>query len=425
MGYVSDTSWTGTAVQPKQRSQPGQMGAFGYVSTPEDEEKTGVNPGGTGYVSGQVNPFSAPATSTGPTHVTAQPSDAGTPRGAGTGAASANVTYNPAAFTGAAPALTNAIANKQAQAGITPGVTTQSSALTSGAGTTNVSNGGVLPAQGDAAATQQKYNVNVTGNGYVDGGANAAFNPAAQTANLKSGWDYLFGAQKADLGPAIAAQNAAFGEAGNLSAERYLYRPGAAPSQERVALDAAEQEQIRQRQLASLAALEGAANGTIPSAAEIQLRQQAARNAAANLGAARALGGRSAGGAAHAATVANAESGLETNVAGAQLRAAEQERARAALVGALQGVRGQDVDVAQANANLAQAANANNLTAQERQNQLAEEHRKTLLMAQLQAMGIGADAAAAIVNGSKANADAENKVKGGFTQGISTMAAIL
>jgi hypothetical protein len=216
-----------------------------------------------------------------------------------------------------------------------------------------------------------------------------------------------------DTGPATAAQKAAFGISDSLDRERYDYRPGAAASQDRIALDKAQAEQTRQRQLDALEALTAAANGSVPSAAEFQMRREAGRNVADTLGQARALGGRSAGGAARAGTLASADLLANTSVQGAQLRAAEQDRNRQALIGALSGVRGQDVDTASADARLAQEANANNLRAQLEQNELAERHRLALLESQLKALGIGTGAAASILGAASKNADAQNAFKGG------------
>jgi len=217
-----------------------------------------------------------------------------------------------------------------------------------------------------------------------------------------------------NLAPTQQAQAAAMGLSGNLENERFNYRPGEAPAQDRVQLDTAQADQTRARQQASLDALTGAANGTVPSAAELQMEEQAGRNNAATLGMARALGGRSAGGSARAATLAQGEANANTTVAGAAQRAAEQANARNALSSALQGVRGQDIDTSQANANLGQAANANNLQAQTQANQLAEQHRQELLKAQLEALGIGQKAAGDTVQASQANTNAINKTKGTY-----------
>jgi hypothetical protein len=214
------------------------------------------------------------------------------------------------------------------------------------------------------------------------------------------------------------------GLSGNLNQERYNYRPGEAPAQDVVSLDTQQADQTRGRQQTALDALTAAANGTVPSAAEIQLREAAARNNAANFGAARALGGRSAGGAARAATVANAEANNETNVAAAAGRAAEQANARQALISALGGVRGQDIDTAQSNANLRQQAYGNNLTSQTTANAQADEWRKALLAAQLQALGIGTNAAGQTVNAAAKNTEAINKSKGGILDMIGSAVGI-
>jgi len=132
------------------------------------------------------------------------------------------------------------------------------------------------------------------------------------------------------------------------------------------------------------------------------MRREAGRNVAATLGQARALGGRSAGGAARAGTLASADILSRNTLEGSQLRAAEQERARAQEIAALQGVRGQDTDITGAN-----------LRAQLDTNQLAEAHRKALIEARLQALGIGTGAANAAVSGAAKNAEGENAFLGG------------
>jgi hypothetical protein len=129
-----------------------------------------------------------------------------------------------------------------------------------------------------------------------------------------------------DTGPATAAQKAAFGISDSLDRERYDYRPGAAASQDRIALDKAQAEQTRQRQLDAIEALTSAANGTVPSAAELQMRREAGRNVAATLGQARALGGRSAGGAARAGTLASADLLANTSVQPATILQLASER---------------------------------------------------------------------------------------------------
>src|SRR6185312_8232089 len=71
----------------------------------------------------------------------------------------------------------------------------------------------------------------------------------------------------------------------------------------------------------NIAALTGYANGTAPSAAQLQLQQQAANNQAANYGTAAALQGRNPGEALSQAMRANVATQGATNANAAQLRA--------------------------------------------------------------------------------------------------------
>jgi hypothetical protein len=416
MAYVSSGSWHGTPVNmapgPRAAANYGNLStrdaaaAFGtgYESEADRAARTGVDRGGQGYVSGQANPSGAFAAPTAPAPA------GGTPRGTTQTPAPSPAPSTPSAFYGAAPALTNAIATKQAQAGRTPAsdTTTQASALSSGAGTTSTT--GTTQGQG-AVPNKITY-----------GEGSASISPTVNALNQVSpglgdqadiGGKFLSPTQ-ADLSPTINAQNAAFGLGGEFGEERYDYRPGAAASQGIVSLDKTEAEQTRARQQAALDALQGAANGTVPSAAELQMRAAAGRDVAATLGQARALGGRSAGGAARAGTLASADILNKNRVEGDQLRAAEQAQNRQAYQAALAGVRGQDIDTSSADARLRQEAYANNLKAQQEQNELAERHRQALIEAQLNAYGIGTQAAGSTVGASAKNAEADNKFKGGL-----------
>jgi hypothetical protein len=100
----------------------------------------------------------------------------------------------------------------------------------------------------------------------------------------------------------------------------------------------------------AIADLTAASKGLVPSAAELQLHQQAARNAANAFGMAAALGGRTPGGALRSAQMAATNTQGDANAQAAQLRAQEQAQARAALVQAIgnqqqseQGLRTGDI----------------------------------------------------------------------------------
>ncbi len=413
---TTSSAWLGQPTAPgvdtSQRTRnaqaQGQEDSMGYLDSDQRQKQTGVNTGQGGYVSGQVAPA---GNTTAPT--------TGVPRGAAPVATQPQYTA-PAM---SAPAPVTSVTNPAVDSdGTVVGnsspapaddITTKQSALTA-PGSTTVSASG-------------------TGSGKSPVPVGSSISPTVYLGNKISpglGDKYDIGGRlltpsAADLSPTIAAQNAAFDTAGGINQERYDYRPGEAASQERVALDTANADQVRKMQLASLGGLNDAANGRVPSVAELQLRSQAAKNAAANLGAARALGGRSVGGVAHQATIANAGSALDTNVAAAALRAQEIAQARNQEVQAQQGVRGQDVTTAEANANLAQAANKNNLDSQNEQNKLADQHRLALLDAQLKAMGIGTTAAGDTVSAAAKNAASENESKQGVLKAGSSLLSFL
>lgn len=88
-------------------------------------------------------------------------------------------------------------------------------------------------------------------------------------------------------------------------------------------------------------ALQAQANGTAPSAAELQLKQQAAQNQASAYGNATALQGRNPGQALRAALGASTATQAATNSQAAQMRASEQASGQNQLSQALSGMQGQ------------------------------------------------------------------------------------
>lgn len=115
------------------------------------------------------------------------------------------------------------------------------------------------------------------------------------------------------------------------------------PEMQAAQMTPAEQEQWRQQQMALIAQLQGQAAGQIPGQAQQQLQQgqQAAINAAASMattarGVSPAMARRIAAQGAADATMGTAQ---QSGIAQAQ----DMARAEAALAGALQGMRGQDV----------------------------------------------------------------------------------
>lgn len=91
----------------------------------------------------------------------------------------------------------------------------------------------------------------------------------------------------------------------------------------------------------NIAQLQAQANGTAPSAAELQLQQQGAKNAAGAYGLAAALQGRDPGQALRTAQQTALQTQANTNAQAAQMRASEQAAGQTALAGALSGMQGQ------------------------------------------------------------------------------------
>lgn len=360
------------------------------METPEQRRaRTGVDPGGQGYVSGQVPP--------------------GTP-----GAAPGTV---PVGGTGQGPLSAIAALGAPPRGTQRSGdTTTVQGALAAPSGTTTVQSALSQPGPAPAPGTTPAGSTG-TAPGYNPLGPLAG--PVGNIPVVGGLVNNTLSTSTADLGPVHAAQNAAFGQAGNLGQERFDYRPGAAAAMDRVTLDTAQANETRARQQRALDALEAAAAGNVPSAAEIQLRDQAARNNASAFGQAAALRGRSPGSSFLTASRQNAANQAETNVAAAAARAAEMERARTALMGGLEGVRGQDIGTATTQAGLTQRGGEANLNAQLAADKLANDWRQSLLQGQLQALGIGTTAAVGGANAASANAKAENEGKQNFLSGLS------
>lgn len=133
----------------------------------------------------------------------------------------------------------------------------------------------------------------------------------------------------------------------------------------KTAVDQTAANGTRTQQEDAISNLVAAANGTKPSAAELQLKQSTDRAVANQLALASAVQGRSVGGALKQASDQAGAITAQGDSDAAILRAKEQADARAALSSTLQGVRGQDIDVASTDATLGNAVNitnANNAT---------------------------------------------------------------
>jgi hypothetical protein len=372
---------------------------------------TGVNPGGTGYVSGQANPNPGP-----------------TPEQQKAAADSARIKQAGQKF---GQGLTKAMGGPPTPMDTAIGAFGFGAKAPKSEYQTTTSNlGGSLGAFADSAAnpapaapagppgsTNAGSSGTTQGTGILDsmGPAGSAISSVPVVGGILGG---LTSPQVADLTPVHNAQNADFQQAQNLNQERYDYRPGEAPSQLGVKVDTTQTNDTRAKQEQALAALTDAAAGTTPSAAELMARKQAGAASAAALGAARALGGRSAGGVARIGAQTAGDILAKSNADTALMRADEQAKARNELDQSLQALRGQDQIQAQQQAALDQAKNQNNLNSQIQTDQNTLAWRKALLDSQLEAMGQGTNAAVGGVQAAKDAAAAENKMKGGILSGI-------
>lgn len=206
----------------------------------------------------------------------------------------------------------------------------------------------------------------------------------------------------------------------------------AAPDAGRSIIDQKAANQIRAQQQGSLDSLTAAANGTAPSAAEIMLRQKGAQDEARAFGRASALGGRSVGGALSMANETAFQTAQDTNAQATAARAAEQATARGQLVGALSGVRGQDLGVATDQAKLSQTENLANQSTSLQTNLanlkakidtmgLTEQAKEALLAAQLKSMGLDEDLAKSLYDASSRDAAAKNSADAGIIGGATKL----
>lgn len=138
-------------------------------------------------------------------------------------------------------------------------------------------------------------------------------------------------------------------------------------------VDRTQSDQTRGQQQVSLADLRTAAEGRVPSAAELQLRQTTDRNVANQYALAAALQGRSAGGALKQASDAAGDLNAKAVADAAILRATETAAARKAESDALLGVRTGDITVAGKQADITSATKTTNQSADITQNKTTAE----------------------------------------------------
>ena len=218
---------------------------------------------------------------------------------------------------------------------------------------------------------------------------------------LKGAYDFAKPAQ-ANLQPAQQAQAADMALAQGLGGQRGTY--GSTPLKAGQVgapgtgfnTPGLDPNYLYRQQMGAMQGLVGAANGTAPSAAEQQLRQQSSRNLAQQYALAATLQGRSPGGALMSAQQGAAQVQGDTNAQAAQLRAQEQATARGQLQQALQAQTG----------------------LQQVTNQLNAQQYNALLAAQLQAMGYGTQAGIGLANASAQAAAGQNAYKGALIGGV-------
>jgi len=221
--------------------------------------------------------------------------------------------------------------------------------------------------------------------------------------------------QHADLGPINNATQRAFNTQDTLSAERAGFQNPNAPQMAVTGLDQTMIAGDRRQQQAAINQLFSASQGQTPSVAELQAARQSQLAGGQQFGMAAALqGGMSAGGALRGAQQGAAGLQGDAIANGEILRAQEMANARNALVGATSGLRGQEQDLAGANANLIANANQANLQANLQNNAQALDWRKALLSGQLESQGQGIQGAVGATNASAADAAASNTYKGGL-----------
>lgn len=176
---------------------------------------------------------------------------------------------------------------------------------------------------------------------------------------------------------------------------------------------------VRNAQGDALGLLHDAALGNQPSAAEIAGKAAADRAASQQFGLAAALqGGMSAGGALRQASEGSAAIlGQNANDMAAN-RAKEIENAQGQLVQGLGGLRKDEFSQASDQAHLNLETQLANQRAELTQRGLDNQQINALLAAQLEAMGIDAKVASAIVDANSKNAAADNAYKSAIINGV-------
>lgn len=202
--------------------------------------------------------------------------------------------------------------------------------------------------------------------------------------------------------------------------------PTKAPQSDLVQLDQSNIDPLRQRQTTALDQLQAAADGRVPSAAEILGRDQANRAAAQAYGNAAALqGGNSSGGTLRQALDAGTQLQGDANTQLIAARAKEMSDARGQLVQGLAGARGQESADATTNANLDQNKNLANTTAAVTTHGQDVSEKGDLISGQNTALGIGEQSEKAKVDADTANAASANALKGAEIAGVASAIPVI
>jgi hypothetical protein len=215
------------------------------------------------------------------------------------------------------------------------------------------------------------------------------------------------------------AQAAAQGTQNQAQIERakFQYNPTQAPTAGDIRLNMSAIDPLRAQQQQAISMLQSAANGSTPSAAELQQQQAGNRAAAQQFGMASALqGGLSPGAALRQASEGAANLQADTANNNAQLRAQEMAGARGQLVQGLAGVRGQEQDLSGQNAGLAQQTNLANLNSQITTTGQNQDWQKALLGQQENALNAQTQGATGLANANAQAAAAANQYNSGYIQ---------
>jgi len=172
-------------------------------------------------------------------------------------------------------------------------------------------------------------------------------------------------------------------------------------------------DSIRNNQNSAIQQLQQAANGNVPSAAQLQSQQQTDRAAAQQFGMASALqGGMSPGNALRQASEGAASLQADQVNNGAVNRANEMANARQQLVSGIAGQRGQEQDLAGQNAGLIQQSNLANLNANLTTQGQNLQNNQALLGDVNQATGTQVSGAGALADANAKTAAATNAYNG-------------